>query len=75
MAAAKIKPIDNAIVKDNITSDHNKIAMRKIKHFGNSINHRITKGNYGIDTAKTKTINEICQKTRSEPPEALFISI
>ena len=41
----------------NISADHNNISMRKIQHFGNSINHGIAQSNNRIYTSQTDTVD------------------
>jgi hypothetical protein len=43
--------------------------MGKIQHLGNSVNHGVTQGDYGIYAPQAQSINEIGQKTHPAPPK------
>ena len=46
----------------NIGAHHNDVAVRKVQHLGYAVNHGVSKGNDGIDTAKTDAVHQIIQK-------------
>ncbi len=54
--------------ENNVTTYHNKVAMRKIQHLGNAVNHGVAKRDDGIDTAQTKSADQCCQKAHALSP-------
>ena len=54
--------------KNNITSDHDNIAMGKVKHLCDTVNHCVTKGYDSIDTAKAYSVDQVLYKFHKEHP-------
>ena len=54
--------------ENNVTTYHNKVAMREVQHLGNSVNHGVAKRDDGIDTAQTKSADQCCQKAHALSP-------
>ena len=49
--------------KHYIGPDHNDIAVGKIQHLGDTVNHRISQGDNRVHTSETDSVNQIRQET------------
>ena len=47
----------------DIRADHDDIAVGKVQHLGNAVNHGIAQGNDRVNAAETHAVDEMVQKT------------
>ena len=55
----RVKPRSAKGEVNNITADHDDIAVGEVQHLGNAVDHGVAQGNQCINTAQADTVDQV----------------
>ena len=57
----------------NVRAHHDHIAMGKVQHLGNAVDHGVAKGNDGVDRADADAVDQVLNNFHDCPPLSSFL--
>ena len=58
-------PVLQAAERD-IRADHDDVAMGKVQHFRDAVNHRVAQGDNGVDAPQAQPVDQVVKKNHTD---------